>query len=73
MTTYPSSEQSGSILVLIALAFFVGSNVELTIPEPEPYCVKVQDLKYEGRDQDGRASWSYPEKEQCYDSTGKPV
>lgn len=58
------SEQSAGILVLIALAIFVGSQIELEpIETGQRLCQRWFD--YTGRDENGRPSWNY-EKE-CWD------
>jgi len=61
------SEQSGGFVVLLALAFFVGAAVPLTLPAPKPQCVTVIDYEYVGRDDNGRPEWRYPEIEVCYE------
>lgn len=61
------SEQGGGFVVLLALAFFVGSVVPLTLPSPEPQCVTVTGYEYVGRDYEGRPEWRYPTVEVCYE------
>ena len=61
------SEQSPGILTLLALAFLAGATVKLELPESEPDCVTVQGYEYQGRDDEGRPRWSYPEREKCYE------
>jgi len=61
------SEQSVGFVVLLALAFFVGAAVPLTLPSPEPQCVTVIDYEYVGRDENGRPEWRYPERKKCYE------
>lgn len=58
------SEQSAGVVILLALAFFVGSEVELKLPIQEN-CYTVQRFEYKGRGEDGRAKWNYPTKEVC--------
>jgi len=53
--------------VLLALAFFVGAAVPLTLQAPKPQCVTVIDYEYVGRDENGRPEWEYPEIEVCYE------
>lgn len=59
------AEQSSGILALLALAFLVGAAVKLELPESEPDCITVQGYEYQGRDDEGRPTWTYPEMEKC--------
>lgn len=52
---------------LLVLAWVVGANVPLTLPEPTENCQTVQGYEYQGRDDEGRPTWEYPEMERCYE------
>lgn len=58
------SEQSGGIVLLLALATFIGSQIEVKpIVSEQEVCQRWFD--YQGRGEDGRPSWNY-EKECWY-------
>lgn len=58
------SEQSAGILPLLALAAFVGANLELRV-YIEPDCWTVMEYEYLGRDAEGRPEWEYIERRVC--------
>lgn len=63
-----TSEQSASILPLLALAFWLGATVWEGVEFEKPvYCHTVTGYEYVGRSVDGRPQFKYPEREMCYE------
>jgi len=58
------AEQSAGIVLLLALAFFSGANVEIQFPDIED-CHTVMWGEYQGRSAEGRPEYEYLAREVC--------